>query len=256
MAGSFREQAVQSLSNPQEMRSRTSLITPRRWLVALAVMALLAAGLMYAAVNSLITPVQGIGWIDRGGFDRVVAPIDGVVTAAPIDTGDEVKKGTVLWSVTGADGVKIDVPVRQDAVLMQYAGSDSSWIVTKGDTIAVLAVANETPELFILLPGATATGFVAGDVVVGADAWATPEAGKAFQCVVARATPYEQPGAIATAYMPSPSIARFVQDNGSVQWAYADCPAQTLSGVLVGDIFPVSVQLERRSLLSFIFGGA
>ena len=56
--------------------------------------------------------------------------------------------------------------------------------------------------------------------------------------------------------MPSPSIARFVQDNGSVQWAYADCPAQTLSGVLVGDIFPVSVQLERRSLLSFIFGGA
>lgn len=256
VASPFREQAVQSLSNPQEIRSRTSLITPRRWLIALAVIALLIAGLMFAAVNSLITPVQGIGWIDRGGFDRIIAPIDGVVTAKSIATGDAVKEGAVPWSVTGVDGVKIDVPIRRDAVLMQYAGTDSTWTVAKGDTIAVMAAAIEEPELVILIPGATATGFVTGDVVAGAEAWVTPNIGKPFQCVVTRVTPYEQPGAIATAYMPSPSIARFVQTNGSVQWAMASCPEQKLNSIRIADVLPVSVQLERRSLLSFIFGGA
>ncbi len=255
VASPFRDNAIASLSNSQDVRSRTSLISPRRWLVALAVIALLIVGLLYSAINSLVTPAQGVGWMDKGGFTTITAPVSGLMNDASITTGKSVQEGEVLGRILESNGVTTEVLAPQDAVVMQYAGESSQWSVTAGDPLMTLAITSRDPQLFILLPGSNATGLTRGDVVVGAKAWAEPDLGKPVECTVAALTPYEQPGIGAVTYMPAPSVAQFVQSTNSVQWAKAECPSSAYTQWLVGKVMPVTVELENRGLLSFVFGG-
>lgn len=256
MNSPFRENAVQALANSGDSRERTSLVTPRRALVALAVIALLMAALLYVAVNSLATPVAGIGWADGGGFITTRAAATGEVVAPNLTTGTRFRKGEAFGELTTPEGVTTELKAPGDAIVMQRGKPMEPFIVNEGDPVATFAMMTDPVQLFLLLPGTQATGFAKGDLAVGAAVWVQPANGPSFECSIVAFNAYEQPGEAMAAYIPSPSVARFVQIHGSVLTAGASCPEDKLDDLLVGAVVPVSVEVGRRSLLSYVFGGS
>lgn len=256
MKSPFRENAVQTLANSGESRERTALVTPRRALVALAVITLLLAALLYVAVTSLTTPAVGIGWADRGGFVTVPAPAAGTVVAPNLTTGTRVRKGEAFGELTTPEGQKTQLKAPGDAIVMQRGKPTEPFTVNEGDPVATLGMMTEPAQLMLLLPGIQATGFTEGDVAVGAAVWVQPANSPSFECTVVAFNAYEQSGEAMVAYIPSPSVARFVQIHGSVLAAGASCPEDELDALLVGAVVPVSVEVGRRSLLSYVFGGS
>ena len=256
MKSPFRENAVQTLANSGESRERTALVTPRRALVALAVIALLLAALHYVAVTSLATPVAGIGWADGGGFITTPAPAAGEVVAPKLRTGTRFRKGEAFGTLTTSEGVTTELEAPGDAIVMQRGKPMEPFTVNEGDPVATFAMMTEPVQLILLLPGAQATGFTEGDLVVGAAVWVQPANGPSFECSIVAFNKYEQPGEAMAAYIPSPSVARFAQIHGSVLAAGASCPEDEIAALLVGAVVPVSVEVGRRSLLSYVFGGS
>lgn len=257
MSSPFRQNAVQALTDTGGSRARTSLVTPRRALVALAIIAMIAAGLLYVAVNSLTTPISGIGWADRGGFITVTAPAAGTVTAPKLTTGTVLRKGEEFGTLTTLDGKTIALTAPEDSIVMQGAfavGVRPTFAVREGGIIAALGSMAEPAMLLIALPGVEATGLTEGRLAKGSTVWVQPANGPSFECTVFGFNAYEQSGEDVIAYIPSPTVARFVQANGSVLMAGADCPEGTLDEYLVGTPNPVSVDVGQRSLLSFVFG--
>jgi hypothetical protein len=255
MASPFRKNAVQARANSGESRTRTSLVTPRRALVALAVIAMLVAGLLYVAVSSLTTPVAGIGWADRGGFVTMTAPVAGKVSD-DLSTGTRLRKGEKFGELTTPAGETTALTAPEDSIVMKRGSLTSTFVVKEGDPIVTLGLITEPAILYFLLPGVQATGFARGDLSEGAKVWVRTATGESFTCTVIGYNAYEQSGAAVVAYIPSPSVERFVQANGSVVFGGARCPQETLDAQLVGAVVPVSVEVGRRSLLSYIFGGS
>lgn len=256
MASPFRKNAVQARANSGESRTRTSLVTPRRALVALAVIAMLVAGLLYVAVSSLTTPVAGIGWADRGGFVTMAAPVAGKVSAPNLSTGMRLRKGEKFGELTTPAGETTALTAPEDSIVMKRGSLTTNFAVKEGDPIVTLGLITEPATLLLLLPGLQATGFTRGDLSKGATVWARTATGESLTCTIFAYNAYEQSGASILAYIPSPSVARFVQANGSVILAGARCPQKALDAQLVGAAVPVSVEVGRRSLLSYIFGGS
>ncbi len=256
MRSPFRQNAVQALADTGGSRARTSLVTPRRALVALAVIALIVAGVLYVAVNSLTKPVVGIGWADRGGFVTVTAPTAGEVSAPNLTSGTLLRQGEQFGELTAPDGTTTALTAPEDSIVMQRGSLLANFAVAKDQAIATLAVMADPPTLVIVLPGIEATGLTASRISKGAAVWVQPQNGESFRCTLYGFNAYEQSGADIVAYIPSPTVARFVQTNGSVIVAGAECPEGTLDEKLVGVPNPVSVEVGRRSLLSYVFGGS
>ena len=256
MSSPFRKNAVQALASSGESRERTSLVTPRRALVALAVIALLLAGVLYVAVNSLATPTPGIGWADRGGFAVVTAPVAGTAATPTLTTGTRLRGGDVIGEVTDADGATTPLTAPGDSIVMQRGAPTEPFAVAAGDPVVTLGMLTQPPLLFVLLPGIEATGLTDGSLSEGAKVWVQPANGSSFECRIVAYNKYEQSGESIIAYIPSPTVARYVQANGSVVSASASCPDGELDALLVGSVVPVSVEVGRRSLLSYVFGGS
>ena len=254
MASPFRKNAVQARANSSESRARTSLVTPRRALVALAIIAMLVAGLLYVAVTSLTTPIMGVGWSDRGGFITVTSPAAGEVSAPKMATGTLIRKGEKYAVLKTPDGKTIDLTAPEDAIVMQHGSLSETNTVKEGDPIVTLGLMSRPATLVLVLPGIEATGFTAGKLSKGAAVWVRPANGSSFQCTLVAYNAYEQSGESIVAYVPSPTVARFVRSNGSVVAAVAKCPKESLDRLLVGQPVPVSVDAGQRSLLSFVFG--
>ena len=256
MASPFRKNAVQARANSGESRARTSLVTPRRALVALAVIAMLVAGLLYVAVSSLATPVAGIGWSDRGGFLTVEAPVAGKDSVPNLSTGTRLRKGETFGELTTPAGVTTALTAPEDSIVMKLGRLATTYTVKEGDPLVTLGVMTDPAYLLVLLPGVQATGLARGDLDKGATVWVRTATGQSFTCTIFGFNAYEQSGELVVDYIPSPTVARFVQANGSVVLAGARCPEGTLDQVLVGAVVPVSVEVGRRSLLSYVFGGS
>jgi len=254
MASPFRRNAVQARANSGESRARTSLIAPRRALVALAIIAMLVAGLLYVAVNSLTTPITGVGWSDRGGFVVVAAPAAGEVSAPEMATGTIFRKGEKYAELKAADGTTMDLKAPEDAIIMQRGSLTTNFTVKEGDPVVTLGAMKDPATLVIVLPGIEATGFSAGKLSEGAAVWVRPATGRSFQCTLVAYNAYEQSGEEIISYIPSPTVTSFVRANGSVVVAAAKCPEESLNRLLVGKPVPVSVDAGQRSLLSFVFG--
>ncbi|MEI6622110.1 MAG: hypothetical protein WCP28_09415, partial [Actinomycetes bacterium] len=93
MSSMFRENAVQALRTADEERPLVRLVPARRWLIALALVVMLLAGVVFAVIASTRTPVRGIGYIDNGGFITLTAQEKGIVQDGVAVPGTEVKPG-------------------------------------------------------------------------------------------------------------------------------------------------------------------
>lgn len=255
MAGKFRESALRSLNTPQVERPRTKLVPPRRWLIALAVIAIMLAGLKYVAVTSLRPPVRGFGVVDAGGVRVVTAPEPGTfqLTSYP---GAVLEAGEQVGEIIAADGSILRVTAPSPGVLMQVKGPPTGWLVEAGEPIFVIQANDRVggPILDLYLPGIEATELTAGAVVIGGELWFETASLGAIACLITRVDPYPVPSEDILRFTPDPVISSAVRDFGSVLLAEADCPGGALSSMLPGAVAGVVVEVETGGAMSSILG--
>jgi hypothetical protein len=256
MSSLFRESAVKSLSGAGEDRPRVQLVPPRRWLVAVALVVMVVAGVVFAAIATTRAPVRGVGYLDQGGFITLDSAVDGLVQDGIAVPGTQVKPGDVVARVLSLDGTTTRVVAPGPGTVMQLLGPAGGWPVKVGAPLLVIAGTGRHggPNVTLLLPGVEATELTEGSVSEGASAWLEPAGKDPIACVIRTVRPYAQPADSIAAYMPDPFVKSYVQEQGSIQVAEADCPADSLRQFLPGTALPVTVEINPRSPLDFVFG--
>lgn len=256
MASLFRDSAAQSLSGAGEDRPRVQLVPPRRWLIAVALVVMLIAGVVFAAIATTRAPVRGIGYLDQGGFVTLDSQVDGLVQDGIAVPGTPVKPGDVVARVLSLDGTTSRVVAPGPGTVMQLLGPASGWPVKAKDPLLVIAGTGRRggPNLTLLLPGIEATALTAGSVTAGSSAWLEPVGNEPIECVIRTVRPYAQPADSIAPYTPDPFVKSYVEEQGSIQVAEADCPADSLRPFLPGTALPVTVEINARTPLDFVFG--
>jgi hypothetical protein len=257
MAVKFRERALQTLSTPGEERPRTRLVPARRWLIALAVIAMMVAGALYLAVGTLRAPVRGFGVVDDGGIRLVSAPAAGEVQIE-VGTGDRLTPGQELGAIVAADGTRTPFTAPVEGIVMQLKGPGRGWRADSGEVVMVLAATDRAngPELDMYLPGQEATELTEGRVEIGAPVWFDTANYGSIQCVVKSVDPYPVPVEDITRFNTNPVLEQAVTELGSVLIAEADCPGGELNQMLPRTVAPVTVEVNDTSPIAAIFGAS
>lgn len=256
MADRYRPQALASSGSALDERPRVQLLPPRRWLIALALIVMLLAGVIFVAVTSVVAPVRGVGYLDKGGFVTITAPVDGIVLSGFRTPGERVSKGAELVRLQDAMGGQTPVLSPVDGVVMQILFPGHGWSVTSDSTIVVVAGVEPDSRgtVIMLLPGDQAGAFTSGNISVGGSAWLEPAGSPTIQCEVVQVNPYALGADQVEPFIPDPMVKRMVTRMETVQYAGASCPPDAIANLLPGMPIPVSVAVRQDPLLSFIFG--
>lgn len=257
MSTPFREPALQALINADDERPRIRLVPPRRWLTALAVVAVVAAGVLYAVIATMRSPVNGLALINGGGFSVITLPEDATVSAGERTPGDRVTKGQELATATTSTGKMLRLEAPIDGILMADTSLGGASTLTEGTTVFVIAAdTSAEPTVEVLLPGLEATAITSGQVAVGSRAWVEPAGVEPIECSITRVSPYPIAGDVAASISPNPVMTQFAVDQGTVQAAEATCPSGSLDSLLPGEVVPIVVQVAAKSPVSMLFGKA
>lgn len=253
----FREQAVAALRTADEERPPVRLVPARRWLIAVALVVMVLAGVVFAVIASTRTPIRGIGYIDQGGFITLSTKQRGIVQDGVAVPGTEVLPGDVVARVVTTSGRTERVVAPGPGTVMQLLGPASGWPVNAGDPVLVIAHrgVGDGSRVDVLLPGLEATELTEGSVSEGATAWLEPAGKPAIRCVVSSVRPYAQPADSLIEFMPDPFVQSYLREQGSVQVAEAQCAADQLAEFLPGTAFPVTVEIDPIRPVEYIFGG-
>ncbi|MEI6623234.1 MAG: hypothetical protein WCP28_15140 [Actinomycetes bacterium] len=256
MSSMFRENAVQALRTADEERPQVRLVPARRWLIAVALVVMVLAGVIFAVIASTRTPIRGIGYIDHGGFITLTAQEKGIVQDGVAVPGTQVNPGDVVARVITTKGTTVRVVAPGPGVVMQLLGPAAGWPVEAGEPILVIAgIGREGgSKVALLLPGLEATELTEGSVSEGGTVWLEPAGKDAIHCVITSVRPYAQPADSLVKFMPDPFVVAYVRDQGSIQFAEADCPADQLAEYLPGTAFPVTVEIDPKRPIDYVFG--
>lgn len=256
MSSLFRENAVQALRTADEERPPVRLVPARRWLIAVALVVMVLAGVVFAVIASTRTPIRGIGYSDQGGFITLTTDQRGIVQDGVAIPGTEVKPGDVVARVITTHGTTVRVVAPGPGVVMQLLGPANGWPVQAGDPVLVIAGSGlgGGSKVALLLPGLEATELTEGSVSEGGTAWLEPAGKPAIRCAITSVRPYAQPADSLVRFMPDPFVVSYLREQGSVQFAEADCPADQLAGFLPGTAFPVTVEIDPKRPIEYIFG--
>ena len=256
MSENYRPRALASASSALDDRPRVQLLPPRRWLVVVALVVVLVAGVVFVAVTSVAAPVRGVGYRDQGGFSQVASPVSGVTMPGFKRPGEAVAKGEELIRILDGQGGQASIVSPIDGVVMQMLVPGSGWSVASGTDVYIVAGIDPKaqPTMIMLLPGEQAGDFTPGSVSVGATAWLEPVGKSAIACQVDQVDPYALSAEQVEAFIPDVMVKQYVQRLGTVQYAGAVCPSEAIADLLPGRPVPVSVAVRQDSLLSFIFG--
>ena len=107
----FREEAMDKTLSPDELDRLMRVTSPRGWLALIALLALVAAAVVWGVFGTIPVQVSADEGILLGGDSRhqVVSQISGLVTDVRVETGDDVKEGQVLARVRPNEGAETDV---------------------------------------------------------------------------------------------------------------------------------------------------
>jgi len=256
VADLYRPRALASASSALDERPRVQLLPPRRWLIAVALIVVLIAGVIFVAVTSVVAPVRGVGYRDQGGFSRVSSSVSGVTLPDFKRPGEAVAEGEELVRIVNSQGTEISITSPADGVVMQMLIPGAGWSVTPDQEIYIVAGIDPTaePSIIMLLPGEQAGDFTPGNLTVGSTAWLEPVGRPAIACQLDQVDPYALSAEQVEAFIPDVMVKQYVQKMGTVQYAGATCPMGAIDDLLPGMPVPVSVAVRQDALLSFIFG--
>lgn len=119
-AGKFRHNALRRMSSPEQLDMMLRVTLPRRWLALAALLALIAATVVWSAVATVPTTLKGPGYLlPQGGLREVQAPASGVVSSMTTATGSHVVAEQQVGTLRDASGRSIPVIAPETGVLTE-----------------------------------------------------------------------------------------------------------------------------------------
>lgn len=150
----FRAKAVEAAGGGNRLNTLSPIISPRLWLVTVAVGLLLATIVAWGVIGRIPVTVVGSGIYLRGDrLDAVHAMCDGYVSEILVKEGQRVAKGACVVVVGSGKG--------GDAVTAVLAPSDGRVVsidtelgdfVQAGRAVAILASGDESPHCLAFVP--------------------------------------------------------------------------------------------------------
>jgi hypothetical protein len=150
----FRQEAMDKTLSPDELDRLMRVTSPRGWLALIALLALIAAAVIWGVFGTVPVVISGDSGVLLGGDSRhqIVSQISGLVTEVKVKSGDTIKEGEVIATVRSNSGTESDVLSlyggRLDSVVVE-----KGMLVKRGQDVAVVKSAKKPLEAFIFVPG-------------------------------------------------------------------------------------------------------
>jgi multidrug resistance efflux pump len=150
----FREEAMDKTLSPDELDRLMRVTDPRGWLALVALLALVAAAVVWGVFGSVPVEVSGDKGVLLAGDSRspAVSQTSGLVTDVPVEIGDYVHKGQVLARVHPNEGAETNVVSlfdgRVDEILIE-----EGMVLERGQQVAVIKRGNEPLQAFVFVAG-------------------------------------------------------------------------------------------------------
>jgi Biotin-requiring enzyme len=150
----FREEAMDKTLSPDELDRLMRVTDPRGWLALVALLALVAAAVVWGVFGSVPVEVSGDKGVLLAGDSRspAVSQTSGLVTDVPVEIGDHVHKGQVLAWVHPNEGAETNVVSlfdgRVDEILIE-----EGMVLERGQQVAVIKRGNEPLQAFVFVAG-------------------------------------------------------------------------------------------------------
>jgi multidrug efflux pump subunit AcrA (membrane-fusion protein) len=149
----FRKEAMDKMMSPDELDLLMRVTDPRGWLALIALLALVAAAVVWGVFGSVPIEVgsdKGI-LLHSGARHEVASQVSGLVTEVSVKVGDDVKEGQVIATVRTGEGAKTGVVSlfggRADEVLIQ-----KGMVLDRGQNVAVVEERNKPLEAVVFVP--------------------------------------------------------------------------------------------------------
>jgi hypothetical protein len=150
----FRQEAMDKTLSPDELDRLMRVTSPRGWLALIALLALVAAAVIWGVFGTIPVVISGDPGVLLGGDSRhqVVSQTSGLVTEVKVKTGDTIKEGQVVARVRSNAGTESDVlslfSGRVDSIVIE-----KGMLVRRGQNVAVVKEGKKPLEAFIFVPG-------------------------------------------------------------------------------------------------------
>lgn len=150
----FREEAMDKMSSPDELDRLMRVTDPKGWLALIALLALVAAAVVWGVFGSVSVQESGDKGVLLAGDSRsqAVSQTSGLVTDVRVEIGDHVQEGQVLARVRPNEGAETDVVSlfdgRVDEILIE-----KGMFLERGQQIAVIKRGNEPLQAFVFVAG-------------------------------------------------------------------------------------------------------
>jgi multidrug efflux pump subunit AcrA (membrane-fusion protein) len=150
----FREEAMDKVLSPDELDRLMRVTDPKGWLALIALLALVAAAVVWGVFGSLPVEVGSDKGVLLGGDSRnpAVSQTSGLVTDVLVKIGDHVQEGQVLARVRPNEGAETDVVSLFDGRVDQIL-IEKGMFLERGQQVAVIKRGNEPLQAFVFVPG-------------------------------------------------------------------------------------------------------
>jgi hypothetical protein len=150
----FREEALDKMSSPDELDRLMRVTDPKGWLALIALLALVAAAVVWGVFGSVPVEVGGDKGVLLAGDSRnpAVSQTSGLVTDVPVEIGDHVQEGQVLARIRPNEGPETDVVSLFDGRVDQIL-IERGMLLERGQQVAVIKRGNEPLQAFVFVAG-------------------------------------------------------------------------------------------------------
>jgi biotin carboxyl carrier protein len=150
----FRQQALTSLSSPSDqLDSLLRVTSPRGWLVLVALLAVVAATVLYGFVGAVPTTVSGQGlFLPPGGLLSVDAPRSGTVTQMRGRVGLAVQPGDEVGTIAISEHDTYVVRATFSGVITEIL-IDAGNFISAGQALAIVEPAGSTGAVVYVAAG-------------------------------------------------------------------------------------------------------
>jgi Biotin-requiring enzyme len=150
----FREEAMEKMSSPDELDRLMRVTDPKGWLALIALLALVAAAVVWGVFGSVPVQVSGDKGVLLAGDSRsqAVSQTSGLVTDVRVEIGDHVKEGQVLARVRPNDGAETDVVSLFDGRVDEILIEEGRFL-ERGQQVAVIKRGNKPLQAFVFVAG-------------------------------------------------------------------------------------------------------
>jgi len=148
----YRRRALESVSSSEQLDRAVRVVAPHTWVWLVALLLVVAVAIVWAAVSTVPTTVQGPAFlIPLGGLREAEAPVTGTVETLRLPMGAHVVAGQHLGTVVTASGTRAEIVAPATGVVTE-TDVPAQGYVTAGSRIGLIEPAGWPLVVYAYLP--------------------------------------------------------------------------------------------------------